>query len=118
MHDPSRADQELIAENAALKQRILDLERSDAERKQTEEALRGERETRKAAAVLERISRMASIGWWELDLAMMKMSCSLESFRINDVDPEEGLTLEQATNMVNAEARPALNAAIQAAIGK
>ena len=39
MHDPSRKNQELIDENYALKQRIKELEQSDAERKRTEEAL-------------------------------------------------------------------------------
>jgi len=40
MHDPSRKNQELLEENALLKKRIQELELSDAERKQTEEALR------------------------------------------------------------------------------
>jgi two-component system, cell cycle sensor histidine kinase and response regulator CckA len=40
MTNPSSMNQELIEENALLKQRIQELELSDSERKQTEEALR------------------------------------------------------------------------------
>ncbi|MCG6536408.1 MAG: PAS domain S-box protein, partial [Syntrophales bacterium LBB04] len=40
MHDSSKTYQELIEENALLKQRIQDLEYSEAERKHTEEALK------------------------------------------------------------------------------
>jgi PAS domain S-box-containing protein len=40
MPDPSMAEQKLIDENARLKQRILELEASDAEHKRAEEALR------------------------------------------------------------------------------
>jgi len=39
MHDPSKTNQELIKENALLKQRIHELEQSVSERKQLEEAL-------------------------------------------------------------------------------
>jgi len=38
MHDPSRTNQELLEENTLLKQRIQELELSDSERKQAEEA--------------------------------------------------------------------------------
>ena len=40
MKDPSRTNQELIEENALLKQRIQELEKSEAERKPADEALR------------------------------------------------------------------------------
>ena len=39
MNDPARKNQELLEENAVLKQRIQELEKSEAERKRTEEAL-------------------------------------------------------------------------------
>ncbi|HYA13513.1 MAG TPA: PAS domain S-box protein [Syntrophales bacterium] len=39
MHDPSKTYQELIEENILLKQRILELEKAEAERKQAEDAL-------------------------------------------------------------------------------
>jgi len=39
MPDPSTTDQQLIAENALLKQKVLDLEHSDIERRQAEESL-------------------------------------------------------------------------------
>jgi len=107
MANPSGADQTLRAENAALKQRILDLEHSA-----------GETNTRTAAARLHRLSSVAKIGAWELDLATLTMSFSAESFRINDLEPGTALSLEQATAMVNLEARPALSAAIEAAIGR
>ena len=39
MKEPSRTNQELIDENALLKQRIQELEQSESERNQVEEAL-------------------------------------------------------------------------------
>ncbi|SEM76771.1 PAS domain S-box-containing protein, partial [Syntrophus gentianae] len=44
MHDPSRTNQELLEENYALKQKIKELEQSDAEYKQVERALRNSEE--------------------------------------------------------------------------
>jgi PAS domain-containing protein len=40
MHDPSGINQELLEENALLKQRIQELELSDSDRERAEEALR------------------------------------------------------------------------------
>ena len=40
MHDPSQINQEMIKENALLKQRIQELEISEAERKRVEKVLR------------------------------------------------------------------------------
>jgi len=40
MKDPSRKNQELIDENALLKQRIKELEQSESERKRAEEELK------------------------------------------------------------------------------
>jgi PAS domain S-box-containing protein len=44
MTDPSKKNQELIEENTLLRQRILNLEKSEAERKRMEEALRASEE--------------------------------------------------------------------------
>ena len=63
MADPSMAVQELIEENARLKQRIRDLEQSDAERTRAEEELLQRRlrgrirqtfRTRRRVAVVDR----------------------------------------------------------------
>jgi len=40
MTDPSRTNQELLEENSVLKQKIKELEHSEAERKQADEELR------------------------------------------------------------------------------
>jgi len=40
MHDPSKINQEMIKENALLNKRIQEQEKSEAERKRKEEALR------------------------------------------------------------------------------
>jgi PAS domain S-box-containing protein len=59
MTDPSRTNQELLDENSVLKQRIKELEHSDAERTQAKETLR-ESEARYARAV-----RGTSDGLWD-----------------------------------------------------
>ncbi|MEI8172614.1 MAG: hypothetical protein WCH07_03920 [Deltaproteobacteria bacterium] len=44
MTDPSRTNQELIEENCALKQRIKELEQSEAKRKAAHEVIRHEKD--------------------------------------------------------------------------
>ena len=65
---------------------------------------------------LERISEVAKVGGWELDLTTMQMSFSKESLRINEIDPNSQITLELAMNMISPKARPIMQTAVQAAI--
>jgi PAS domain S-box-containing protein len=62
MTDPSRTNQELIEENALLKQRIQELEISEAEHKRAEEALR--ESEKKCLGILENMDD----AYYELDL--------------------------------------------------
>ncbi len=62
MTDPSRTNQELIEENALLKQRIQELEISEAEHKRAEEALR--ESEKKCRGILENMDD----AYYELDL--------------------------------------------------
>ncbi len=67
------------------------------------------------AALLERISEMAKVGAWELDLRTMQPYWSLETCRIHEVEPPVAPALERALDFYAAEARPVIVAAVQAA---
>jgi diguanylate cyclase (GGDEF)-like protein/PAS domain S-box-containing protein len=70
----------------------------------------------KTALLLARTGEIAKVGGWELDLGTMAMYFSPESLRINDLDPGASVTLEQVINMIDPAARPATQAAVEAAI--
>ncbi|MEQ2006914.1 MAG: PAS domain S-box protein, partial [Limisphaerales bacterium] len=77
-------------------------------RKQAESALAA------AADLFERTSAMAKVGGWELDLRTLKVSWTLETCRIHEVDPPVAPVLEAAINFYAPEARPVIQAAVQA----
>ncbi len=66
--------------------------------------------------LLERTSAMAKVGGWELDLRTMKLLWSLETCRIHEVDPPLAPSLEHAIDFYAPEARPVVQAAVQAGI--
>ena len=70
----------------------------------------------KTAHLLARTGEIAKVGGWELDLATMQMYFSPESLKINELEPDSTITLEQAVNMIDPDARAATQAAIEAAI--
>ncbi len=67
------------------------------------------------AELLERTAEIAMVGGWDLDLRTMELSWSLETSRIHEVDPPVAPALDQAINFYSPEARPTIQAAVQAA---
>ncbi len=84
--------------------------RDITERKRLEEALARTSET------LLRTGELAKVGGWELDLRTQKVFWTLETCRIHEVEPPVAPPLEQAINFYVPEARPVIQAAVQAAI--
>ena len=66
--------------------------------------------------MLERTGALARVGGWEVDLKTMEVVWSIETFRIHEVDPPVAPALDQAINFYAPEARPAIQAALQAGI--
>lgn len=67
----------------------------------------------RATELLERTGELAKIGGWEMDLSTMKLSWTLETFRIAEIEPPNEPALEQGINLFAPEARPIITAAIQ-----
>ncbi len=80
--------------------------------KQTQETLAG------AMARLERTGTLAKVGGWELDLRTMQLHWSLETSRIHETDPAASPTLYEAINFYAPDARPVIQAAVQAGIDR
>ncbi len=80
------------------------------ERKRMEEQLR------RASELLLRTGELAKIGGWELDLQSKKLFWSLETCSIHEVDPPVAPALDQAIRFYAPEARPVIQAAVQAGI--
>jgi PAS domain-containing protein len=76
MEDPSRVDQTLIEENALLKQRLQDLEHSQAQFERADEA------RRECEAALVALQRLGQIGSWSWDVRTDTISWSDEHYRI------------------------------------
>ena len=66
--------------------------------------------------MLERTGEMAKVGGWEVDLRTMQLIWSRQTSRLHDVDPSFKPTIEEAVGFCIPEARPMVEAAIQAAI--
>ena len=69
-----------------------------------------------SAALLERTGAIAKIGGWELEVQTSELTWSQETCRIHEVSPGEALTVERAITFYAPEARPIIQAAVQAAI--
>ena len=80
------------------------------ESKEAEEALR------RTSELLLLTGELAKVGGWELDLRTMELFWSVETSRIHEVDPPVAPALDQAINFYAPEARPVLQAAVQAGI--
>ncbi len=69
-----------------------------------------------AAESLRCTGEMAKVGGWALDLRNMELSWSLETCRIHELETPVAPTLEQAISFYAPEARPIIQAAVQAGI--
>lgn len=67
-------------------------------------------------ALLERTGELAQVGGWSVDLSTMKLSWTRETFRITEIDPPIEPDLESGINLFAPEARPIVEAAVQATI--
>ncbi|MEI7552336.1 MAG: transporter substrate-binding domain-containing protein, partial [Verrucomicrobiota bacterium] len=70
----------------------------------------------RSQSFLERMGQVAAIGAWELDAATMQLVWSLEVWRIHELDPSTALTIDQTIAYFSAEVRPAVQAALAAAL--
>lgn len=87
-----------------------DITESNLEKKRAEVALA------RTTELLERTGELAKIGGWQVDLASMKLSWSLQTFRIAELEPPNEPDLEAGINLFAPEARPIISAAVQDAI--
>lgn len=77
------------------------------------ERLSAERELRESQALLDRTGRLAGIGGWSLELSSMALVWSDQTCRIHDLEPGHRPTLDEALGYYKAEARHAIEAAVQ-----
>jgi diguanylate cyclase (GGDEF)-like protein/PAS domain S-box-containing protein len=73
-----------------------------------------EAELRRAQSLLERSNEMAGVGGWELDLRTQALYWSDQTCRIHGVPPGYRPRLEEALDFYPPEARPRVEAAVQA----
>ncbi|KAF0170548.1 MAG: Multi-sensor hybrid histidine kinase [Limisphaerales bacterium] len=81
-----------------------------SERKRTTLALT------RTSELLERTGEIALIGGWELDLRTKTVFWSQQTCRIHEVEPSVAPALDQAIQFYAPEARPVIQAAVQAGI--
>jgi signal transduction histidine kinase/DNA-binding response OmpR family regulator/CHASE3 domain sensor protein len=65
--------------------------------------------------LLARVGEMAKMGGWELDIATQRLTFSREVYRIHDLEPTDTPDLERALGFYAPQARPVMQAAIEAA---
>ncbi|MEO8836179.1 MAG: diguanylate cyclase [Caldimonas sp.] len=73
-----------------------------------------EAQMQRSAEMLRRTGEIASIGGWEIDLATMRVDWSEQVFRVLGLEPNPALRFEEAIACYAAEARPVMQAAIEA----
>lgn len=69
-----------------------------------------------SSALLEKVSAMAHVGGWELDVSTERLYWSLETFRIHDLDAESPPTLTDAISFYAPASREIVKAAVNNAI--
>lgn len=80
------------------------------------ERRQAERQAREQQVLLDRMSHLAKVGGWEFDVRTGKGTWSDEVARIHDVDPDDAVEVEKGLDFFSAEARPLIEAAVEAAI--
>ena len=68
------------------------------------------------AELLDKVGALAKVGGWEVNLQTMKLSWTLETFRIAGIAPPKEPPLEEGINLFAPHARPLVAAAVQAAM--
>jgi diguanylate cyclase (GGDEF)-like protein/PAS domain S-box-containing protein len=93
---------------------MLGTQQDITERKRQEDALR------KSEDFLDRASRAAGVGAWEVDLLTREVHWSAETCRLHGMKPGHRPTLDEAIGFYAPQARPVIRAAIEeaAASGK
>lgn len=89
---------------------ILGVARDITERK------RGETELRRQHAILDRTSRLARVGGWELDVAGMRVSWTDETARIHGLEPTPGVTVSQWLTLFQEASRRIIAQALKDAV--
>ncbi len=75
-----------------------------------------EAELRRAQSLLERSNELAGVGGWELDLRTQSLYWSEQTCRIHGVPPGHRPGLQEALDFYPPEARPLVEAAVQAGV--
>ncbi|MBI3258603.1 MAG: CHASE3 domain-containing protein, partial [Ignavibacteriae bacterium] len=75
-----------------------------------------EEELRKSTSMLTETGKLANVGGWEIDISTMSMLCSLQFYRIYEVDPSFNLDMESTVNFFETEAQLVLKEAIDRCI--
>ncbi|MEO5660282.1 MAG: PAS domain S-box protein [Polaromonas sp.] len=70
----------------------------------------------RSTELLNRTEALANVGGWELELDSMTSYWSEETYRIHELDRSVVLNLEETVDFYGLEARPAIRAAVNAAI--
>jgi PAS domain S-box-containing protein len=69
-----------------------------------------------AADLLQRTGRLARVGGWEVDVDSGKLTWSDEVFRIHELPPDRQPDVREAVSYYAPEARPAIQAAVDAGL--
>lgn len=72
-----------------------------------------ERDQRWTTELLQRTGALAQVGGWAVDLATMKQSWTLETFRISDIDSLVEPSVEEGINFYGPKSRPLIAQAVQ-----
>jgi signal transduction histidine kinase/ABC-type amino acid transport substrate-binding protein len=67
-------------------------------------------------SLLVATGQIAKVGGWRLDVPTQKLTWTLETYLIHEVDPSAAITLEQAIGFYAPEARPTIQEAVNTAI--
>jgi two-component system, cell cycle sensor histidine kinase and response regulator CckA len=109
MSDPSGREKELLEEVSALRKKIQETERSEAERKQMEKELSVSRDRLSRAEIISRC------GNWEFDLKSKRVFASEGAHRIYGM-PQQEWTIPEVQTIPLPEYRDMLNEALRGLI--
>lgn len=103
---PSEDDLERLSDLAAMVVDELELRREHAERKQTAEELRRNRE------LLRQAEEVAGVGGWEYDAQTETLTWTDETYRIHELPPDHAITLEEAISFYTPDSRKTIRAEV------